>query len=107
MATNIIQFPNKSIREWESVRKIILPHMTSAGLSEAESKEFESIIKPIYESFSLELQIPNLSSNPSSAEELLHGKFTEFVTSFQQHIAKLFSATFSREINHYIITRRT
>ena len=106
MATNIIQFPNKSIREWESVRKIILPHMTSAGLSEAESKEFESIIKPIYESFSLELQIPNLSSNPSSSEVFLHGKLTEFVTSFQQHTAKLFSETLSREINHYIVTRR-
>lgn len=106
MAKNIIKFPDKSTREWESVRKIILPHMTAAGLSETESKEFESIIKPIYESFSLELQVPNLSSEASSTEEFLHGKLTEFVTSFQQHIAKLFSETLSREINHYLNTKR-
>ena len=107
MANNIIQFPDKSTREWESVRKLILPHIAAAGLSERESKEFESIIKPIYESFSLELQIPKISSDASSSEVALHDKLTEFVTSFQQHIAKLFSETLTREINHYISTRKT
>ncbi len=82
---NILNFPSKSIQDWQAIKKTIKQYLESAGESEALMKKVLERMKPVIEEFSYEFEIPsNLSP--------------DLIIELQKHTSKLIHSRLVVEI---------